>query len=324
MPFHPYKDTENCLEGVSGTRQTEGGDTDIIRGQSDADESSSFLDRKLKDGERYSRRTRPQRIKSVSTPLMVTLVPWVINFILAIALVSLSWKTASSRTPTSHQPPTDLMYALAADQIDYRLETTYASQDSPESDYQGWPDDEKDRLWEDYEKGNRIRIDREMAEKLPYTTVQVPLEEYKDDFLVGLSVFHDLHCLSSIRKAFYPHRYNSSLVDGDGKVDYSRWHHIDHCIETIRRALTCHADTAAMTYDWIEDSQLTSHSDILHTCRNFELIRDWAFERYVPVHQRSHVEGGKVVDYVGKPYGPDWEKIKFVVPEDWEYTEKDM
>jgi hypothetical protein len=114
MPFHPYKDAENYLEGVSRTRQTniaEGGDTDIERGQSDADESSSFLDRKLKDGERHSRRTRFQRSLSVSTPFIVTLVPWVINFILTIALVSLSWETASSRTSTSHQPPMDLMYS---------------------------------------------------------------------------------------------------------------------------------------------------------------------------------------------------------------------
>lgn len=198
------------------------------------------------------------------------------------------------------------------------------SQDSPVSEYEGWPDDDKDRLWEEYEKGNRIRVDRTIAEKLPTMSEHVPLEEYKDDYVVGLSVFHNLHCLSAIRKSLYPHRYNSSLLDENGNVDYSKWIHIDHCIETMRRALTCHADTAAMTFDWIEDSQLTSHSEILHTCKNFDLIRDWAYERYVPANQRSHVEDGKVVDYNGKPYGPAWDKVKVVVPAGWAYTEKDL
>ena len=216
------------------------------------------------------------------------------------------------------------MAALAANQIEYKLETTYSSQDSPVSEYQGWPNDHSDRLWEDYEKGNRIHIDRETAGRLPHMTEHVPLDEYKDDYVVGLSVFHSLHCLSAIRKGFYPHRYNSSLLDEDGNVDYHKWNHIDHCIENLRRALTCHADTSAMTYDWVEASSLVLHSETLHTCRDFDLIRDWAYERYVPAAQRSHVENGMVVSYNDKPYGPAWEKVKVVVPDDWAYTEKDL
>ncbi|ROW15314.1 hypothetical protein VPNG_03062 [Cytospora leucostoma] len=297
-----------------------GSDTEIETGQFEVDESTSFLGQKLEDRVRYSGRAIPHGGLSTITPLIVTLIPWVINFILMIALVSLSWKTVDSRMSTSHQPPTDLMYTLAADQIEYRMETTYASVDSPASKYQGWPNDEVDRLWEEYEKGNRIHIDQKMAEKLPYQTEHVPLEGYEDEYVVGLSVFHYLHCLNGIRKGFYPRRYNSSLLDEDGNVDYHKWIHIDHCIETIRRALTCQADTAAMTFDWIEDSSLVIHSEMLHTCRNFDLIRDWAYERYVPVHQRSHVENGKVVEYADKPYGPAWEKVKVVAPQGWAYT----
>lgn len=193
--------------------------------------------------------------------------------------------------------------ALVADQIEYTLETAYASQDTSTSEYQDWPDDKKDKLWREYERGNRIRIDRTIAEKLPHMPEHVPLEEYKDDYVVGLSVFHNLHCLSAIRKTLYPRRYNSTLLDEHGNVDYSRWNHINHWVESVRRALTCHAGTAAMTFDWVEGSQLTPHSEILHTCRNFGSIRDWAYEQFIPVHQRSHVEDGKIVHYVGKPYG---------------------
>ncbi|KUI68419.1 hypothetical protein VM1G_04649 [Cytospora mali] len=317
MSYHPVQNTEH-----------DGSDTDIETGKFDTVGSSSSFGWKPGDKyeERHSGRFPSQEGLSASAPFIVTLIPWIINFILTIALVSLSWKTAESRTSAtvSRQPATDLMYSLASDQIEYRVESTYASQDSPVSDYQGWPDDVKDKLWDEYEKGNRIRIDRKEAEKLPRATERVPLEEYKDDYVVGLGVFHNLHCLSTIRRGFYPHRYNSSLLDEDGNVDYHKWNHIDHCIETIRRALTCHADTAAMTFDWVEDSSIVLHPEITHTCRNFDVIRDWAYERHVPVHQRSHVEDGKVVDYVGKPYGPAWDKVKVVVPEDWAYTEHDL
>jgi hypothetical protein len=38
--------------------------------------------------------------------------------------------------------------------------------------------------------------------------------------------------------------------------------------------------------------------DSVHTCRNFEKIQDWAFDRYVDFKDhRLHVEDGKIVDY---------------------------
>lgn len=114
MPYHPLKDTKESLEKIPemrGFESVEGSDTDFETGQFDADESSSLFGRKLKDRERHSQRALPKRALSASTPLIVTLIPWIINFVLTIALVSLSWKTASSRISTSHQPPTDLMYS---------------------------------------------------------------------------------------------------------------------------------------------------------------------------------------------------------------------
>jgi hypothetical protein len=42
----------------------------------------------------------------------------------------------------------------------------------------------------------------------------------------------------------------------------------------------------------------------VHTCRNFEKIRDWAFDRYVEKKSsRSRVENGRIVDY--SSWGPD-------------------
>lgn len=41
--------------------------------------------------------------------------------------------------------------ALADEAVEYRIETTYASEDYPDSEYQGWPNAHKDKLWNKYE-----------------------------------------------------------------------------------------------------------------------------------------------------------------------------
>jgi hypothetical protein len=57
---------------------------------------------------------------------------------------------------------------------------------------------------------------------------------------------------------------------------------------------------------------LNPRLDSVHTCRNFEKIRGWAFDRYVDwTNDRLHVENGKIVDYSSiedpkvLPNGPD-------------------
>lgn len=40
---------------------------------------------------------------------------------------------------------------MAEDSIDYRIESTFFSKAYPDSEYQGWSTEEKDKLWEKYE-----------------------------------------------------------------------------------------------------------------------------------------------------------------------------
>lgn len=39
---------------------------------------------------------------------------------------------------------------------------------------------------------------------------------------------------------------------------------------------------------------------------------------------RAHVEEGKVVSYLDKPYGPAWERVKTKKPDEWHYTKEDL
>lgn len=152
------------------------------------------------------------------------------------------------------------------------------------------------------------------------------MEEHKGDYLVGLVVFHHLHCISAIRRALYPRRYRSQLYGDDGRVDYEAWHHIDHCIEIIRSYLECHPETTAMNFEWVPDSTIAVRPRTPHTCRNFESFADWAYERSVDVPVRANVEAdGRVVDYTGRPYGREYNETWVLrAPEGWAYTKDDM
>lgn len=119
-----------------------------------------------------------------------------------------------------------------------------------------------------------VRIDRQEAEKLPHLSQRVALEKYKDDYVVGLTFTHAMHCLNALRKLYYPKRYNNSMFDKDGNVMYEYWWHTDHCIEIIRRYIACHADTTAFTYDWIKDTSILVHPGTVHTCKNFDRVDD--------------------------------------------------
>lgn len=139
-------------------------------------------------------------------------------------------------------------------------------------------------------------------------------------------MFHVLHCLSTLRRSLYPRRYNSSLLaaDGSGAVDYHKWNHVDHCLETIRRDVICHADTAATTWEWIDATQMTIRAETQHVCRDFDKISEWAYDRHLSANQRTHVEGGRVVDYTGKPPSEAWDRIQVKPPADWAYRAEDL
>ncbi len=61
------------------------------------------------------------------------------------------------------------------------------------------------------------------AAKLPNKTTSIPGRP--NEFVVELDVFHQLHCLNTLRKTFYPDRYSSEFQDyfltSDGRRNYT-------------------------------------------------------------------------------------------------------
>ncbi len=98
----------------------------------------------------------------------------------------------------------------------------------------------------------------------------------------------------------------------------------DHCIESIRQSLVCNADTSVVTYEWIPTELLQPQIGVVHSCKNFDKIHDWAWDRALNwTNMKSHVVDGKIVTSSGSVPGPADESAE-PDPEGWHFTVDDM
>lgn len=68
--------------------------------------------------------------------------------------------------------------------------------------------------------------------------------------------------------------------------------HLEHCIDALRQSLMCASDITPLPWMWVEaDQEAKEVAEVVHTCRNFEDVRQWAiqnkikhFDRHKYVH----------------------------------------
>lgn len=55
--------------------------------------------------------------------------------------------------------------------------------------------------------------------------------------------------------------------------------HLRHCVGAIRQALMCYADISPVVWQWsAQYKEAEQRDDIMHTCRDFDKIQEWAKE----------------------------------------------
>jgi hypothetical protein len=129
------------------------------------------------------------------------------------------------------------------------------------------------------------KISKSDAMRMPNRTW--PLGRYPGHYMTALDVFHQLHCLVCSLRAWIKFR---ALIDVSQdtlrqqihrglRYNYTRVpiSHARHCIGAIRQALMCSADISPIAWQWSEEHQTAQQrDDIVHVCRDFDQIRDWA------------------------------------------------
>ncbi|THH30884.1 hypothetical protein EUX98_g3329 [Antrodiella citrinella] len=108
--------------------------------------------------------------------------------------------------------------------------------------YQGEPSDEVDKAWEDlYNSFGLSQIPKAQARLLPNKTLPILGDE--ENYAVGLAVFHQLHCLNSLRKGLNPEYYRDPVTGAISNIAQEDWpEHASHCVDNIRQSLMCASD----------------------------------------------------------------------------------
>ena len=107
--------------------------------------------------------------------------------------------------------------------------------------------------------------------------------------IVGLDVFHQLHCLDSLRKNLRPDYYVGKANTSKVKDVAVGIEHLDHCVESLRQSLVCNADISPVRWEWIEKKGWsTTTTD--HICRDWDRVTEWA-----AAHKLTHHVDGKPI-----------------------------
>ncbi|KAJ7459260.1 hypothetical protein FB451DRAFT_1004075, partial [Mycena latifolia] len=136
--------------------------------------------------------------------------------------------------------------------------------------YERVPSAAVDEAWKELYSVAATKMSRSEALKIPNKTW--PLLGEPGSYVFALDVFHQLHCLVDLAQD----TLRQQLSPG---YDYERVSnsHIRHCIGAIRQALMCAADITPVVWQWSEKHQLAEQrDDVLHVCRDFDRIQDWA------------------------------------------------
>ncbi|KAJ9227410.1 hypothetical protein DTO271D3_1420 [Paecilomyces variotii] len=117
----------------------------------------------------------------------------------------------------------------------------------------------------------------QIAEPIWDSLVPNGLGYFKDESLAPQvsipTVFHQLHCLYVIRRAYYSQSDDVQPFD----LGKNRAAHLSHCFDYLQQSITCAADTTIEP----AEGKMNAHlgSGVTRQCRNFEQLKDFVAER---------------------------------------------
>ncbi|KAF7864307.1 uncharacterized protein EAF02_010275 [Botrytis sinoallii] len=152
--------------------------------------------------------------------------------------------------------------------------------------YAGAPSRDLDNAWQELLSGINIRVSQRELERTNQTSVTLLNGQ---DHLAWLEAFHQLHCVKFVRQAIYRKHYFPD-VSGDKETHWLL--HADHCVELLRQAIMCHADTTLMTFEWSSksDKPMLKLEGPKHTCVNWEDLRLKVQRRIVDDQEMSSLK----------------------------------
>ncbi|PQE20057.1 tat pathway signal sequence protein [Rutstroemia sp. NJR-2017a BVV2] len=144
----------------------------------------------------------------------------------------------------------------------------------------GLPDHTTDDKWQMlYNESMHTSIPPSLADRLPLKTLPIPSDPSK--YLIQLEIYHQLHCLNSIRQALWldgvehyrlPH-FKDFYLPG-GRRNYTG-HGAKH-LDWIRQSLLCNGDTTPVSWQWDSVAKIPlPQLPETKICKNMDAIDEW-------------------------------------------------
>ncbi|EHK21811.1 uncharacterized protein TRIVIDRAFT_131309, partial [Trichoderma virens Gv29-8] len=141
--------------------------------------------------------------------------------------------------------------------------------------------------------------------KDPETAVKLDPEIWglgNDAYATALDIYHQLHCVNTLRRIAYGTYYNTSMGNPDANNVTLRELHINHCIDILMQAIQCSGNANLITFHWVEKLQHPfPDMSIDRKCINFEKLTDWRLTNTIDMK--------KWADRMKKPLGVKEEKM---------------
>ncbi|KAL4888916.1 hypothetical protein BDV59DRAFT_205756 [Aspergillus ambiguus] len=209
-------------------------------------------------------------------------ITWALWTILALSLILNLGLVFFIRAPFPRGLNSNSLYSPAQHVLQYKNVVFDSSFGAQTTAYQGPPSELNNALWSELYNFGITQISADEAKGMANKTLPIPGNP--DYYIISLSVFHQLHCLNQVRKGLY------GEVDWTDQSDHTGITHLDHCVDIIRQGLMCNADITPLT--WTRDAKeglAKEVAEVVHTCRDFNAIREWALARQLQVHFDPHV-----------------------------------
>ncbi|KAH8912447.1 hypothetical protein BR93DRAFT_78799 [Coniochaeta sp. PMI_546] len=151
--------------------------------------------------------------------------------------------------------------------------------------YRGPPSHELEDAWTRLWRFPMVQLPENMMgalNKTPAHEYAHANAKYGGEVLGFLDVFHQLHCLNMIRQFTNRDRYDYSHESAFNAPEDVVRGHVDHCIETLRKAIMCTSEVTPMVFplDSSRPGGRKSDFNIKRKCRNYEKIQRWALDNH--------------------------------------------
>ncbi|KAJ2973306.1 hypothetical protein NQ176_g6685 [Zarea fungicola] len=120
--------------------------------------------------------------------------------------------------------------------------------------------------------------------KDPKTIIPAPASwaGANDRYPVQIDVFHQIHCLDSLRRHVHKDYYFKMNPPTERQIE-----HRDHCLHVLLESVRCNADAGIIPHYWVyreEFGRVRPEEDwnIMRKCKDFDAVLRWAREHAIP------------------------------------------